>query len=288
MLGDFRVFAPAKLNFGLRVLPRRNDGFHGIESIFQTVSLCDELHVRVTSEKNKCRVQCEAMVLPEHNTITATYDAYKELIAGDLPGVDVEIIKRIPSGGGLGGGSSDAASFLYALVKIIGKNLTTLDCDRVASKVGSDVFFFLRFPGGSSGAALVTGRGEVVKPVPLRKDLHFVLVFPGVSSSTAEAYGLVDQWQLRSDQFKYLAVDQLECVYNKPISEWNFVNSFTTVISARYAPVRQALSDVKASGAVFTDMTGSGSTVFGVYASKEDAERAAELLSKNWQVCVTT
>ena len=100
----------------------------------------------------------------------------------------------------------------------------------------------------------------MVKLISPRCDLHYVLVFPGVHSSTPEAYAAIDE-SARSPETEYLSLDELESVYKGPVKDWNFINDFTPVIAAKYSKVQQALDDVKASGALFCDMSGSGSTV---------------------------
>ena len=284
MLKEFRVTAPAKINLGLKVLPVRQDGFHGIESIFSTVSLCDELTIKTVSLKNTCSVQCDAMKLPENNTICSTYKAFKNIVNDDLPGVEVFIKKRIASGGGLGGGSSDAASFLIALDRLCNANLTDAQMKSVAGSVGSDVFFFLDCA-QKDGAAIVTGRGECVKSILKRKDLHFLLVFPGVHSSTKEAYSLVDEFYESGKNPEYPSLDKLEAIYNAPVENWSFVNTFTEVISKKYPEIEQAIFDLKKNGALYTDMSGSGSTVFGVFSSESDVQKARNALSGSWNVC---
>ncbi len=285
MLTELCVKAPAKINLGLQVFPKRSDGFHDIQGIFQAVDLCDELHIKLLDEKNVCCVSCSSLVLPEKNTITSTYRACAGLLGKDLPGVSVELVKRIPSGGGLGGGSSDGAFFLHGLMKLCKTKLSMDEADKIASKVGSDVFFFLRCLDDFSVAAVVTGRGEKVFPFHSRKDLHIVLVFPGVHSSTSEAYALVDEYLAGKERMDYPAVNELERVYNLPVDEWSFVNDFTRVICVKYPLVNKALNDIKLSGAMFADMSGSGATVFGVFESEEEARMAECKLSEAWLVC---
>lgn len=280
MLGEICVQAPAKINLGLRVLPKREDGFHGIESVFATVAVYDDLIVRPLAEKNVCQVFCAQASIPQKNTVNSAYQAAKSVLGRDLPGISVEIVKRVPMGGGLGGGSSDAAALLVALQKL-GVAFDGGAAQKVAALVGSDVFFFLSLDGKPSGAALVWGRGELVKPINPRSDLHCVLVFPGVHSSTAEAYAALDE-RLGEQKNGWTPLDELESVYRRPVKDWTFENDFTPVIAARYSKVRQALDDVKSSGALFSDMSGSGSTVFGVWESEEEARDAYGFLSGKW------
>ena len=168
----FSVLAPAKINLGLKVLPKREDGFHAIESIFSTVSLCDEVCITLTDKKNTCNVKCDLMELPKKNTVSSSYEGFQKISGKDLPGVDVLIKKKIPSGGGLGGGSSDGASFIKAFNRLSGLALSHDQLRQIAAMVGSDVFFFLECDDSGKGAAIVTGRGEVVRIVPDRLPNH--------------------------------------------------------------------------------------------------------------------
>ena len=137
MLDEICVAAPAKINLGLKVLPKRQDGFHEIESIFSTIGFADEIIVKPEGKKNTCTVECDLFKLPEQNTITLTYDAFKKLVNEDLPGLKVSIRKKIPSGGGLGGGSSDAAAFLNALCLLCRVTLDREQLNLIASKLMS-------------------------------------------------------------------------------------------------------------------------------------------------------
>lgn len=282
MSADISVKAPAKINLGLKVFPRRKDGFHNIESIFQTVNLCDELRVKLTARKNIITVSCGQMILPENNTIVVAYKAFRKLFGIDS-GVSVCLTKRIPSGGGLGGGSSDAASFLLALSELCKISLSIEDANVLAEEIGSDVFFFLHCLLSTKKCAVVTGRGEKVKPFVTREDLHLVLVFPGVHSSTKEAYNLLDEQFAVGDNFEYPRFEDLETIYKGSVKDWTFVNSFTSVITQKYSRVGEAIAAVKEQGALFTDMSGSGSTVFGVFDSKNAVDNAVNMLSAKWK-----
>ena len=274
-------WAYAKINFGLRVLPGRADGFHGIESIFQTVDLFDELTLTVTAEKG-CFVHCSDMELPENNTLTKAYNAFCKVVDCEVPGVKVELKKRIPSGGGLGGGSSDAAALVRMLEKLCNVRLSDSDLDNIAAETGSDVFFFMHCDEQGRGCALVSGRGEVVKKIHGREDLFLVLIFPKVSSSTKEAYALVDEAFAGGKVLVSPEFDELELVYRKPPENWTFINTFTPVISKKYEEIGRAIEALKALNCNYAQMSGSGSTVFGVFASRQLAESAVEKLAGSW------
>lgn len=272
--------APAKVNLGLRVLPKRTDGFHDIESIFQTIELKDILDVSVCEGTGNCSVFCEQISLPPENTLSLAYKAFCALMPKPVLSVNVKLTKRIPAGGGLGGGSSDAVALVRALEEITEEKLQDEQLDQIAGAVGSDVFFFCHCGKNIDGAALVTGRGENVKNIKKRRDLHFVLVFPNVFSSTKEAYSLVDELYETDNQVIYPPLDKLESIYNRSIEEWTFCNTFTPALTSRYKEIEYCLNCIHQSGALFSDMSGSGSTVFGVFEQRENAINAIELLTK--------
>ena len=281
MLTEISVSAPAKINVGLKVLPVRDDGFHSIESIFQTVGLYDELTVKLIDGFGRCEVSCADIVLPKKNTVESAYKAFSE-VCGKIKSVSVFLKKGIPSGGGLGGGSSDAAAFVRALEKLNDVKLSDNELDSIAAKVGSDVFFFLH---AASGAAIVTGRGEIVRHIKRRNDLTFLLVFPHVSSSTKEAYDLIDEFYSSGCSMVFPEVARLEEIYNSPLNKWTFKNSFTAVLKSKYAEIGNALTELSNVNAPYYEMSGSGSTLFGVFYSVGEAQAAAEKLKADGFKC---
>ncbi len=276
------VEAPAKINLHLRVLGIRPDGYHGIESLFQAVSLADRLVIRRTGAEGDCRIDCPGFILPENNTVSRAIAIFRE-ISGISDGIHVHLDKRIPAGAGLGGGSSDAAATLIALDRIFSAGLSKGDFHAAACRIGSDVPFFLGSP-----AASVTGRGEILEPLPARSDVFGVLLWPGVHSDTAEAYRLLDDWYAnRLDDGETLpAVAELPGLYSGPVASWTrFGNSFTAPVTERYPVIRDALRGLYDKGAFFAEMSGSGSSVFGLFGGKKDAESAFLRLSGRWKVC---
>lgn len=292
MLSEFRQRAYAKVNFGLNVLPRREDGFHNLESIFQTVDLYDELIVRKQesetghkSEDSRCQVICRDMELPEENTLTKAYEAFFKASGEEPFDIQVELKKGIPSGGGMGGGSSDAAALIRILERMTSKKLSKEQLFQVAAFVGSDVFFFTECFENGTGCALVWGRGEFVQPITGRNDLYLLLVFPKTSSNTKKAYELVDSMldaecsAKKVNGVKGPSLDQMESIYNESPDKWNLVNTFTPVISDYYPEIARALELVQNAGAMYTEMSGSGSTVFGIFTSEQQAIYSRNLLA---------
>ncbi len=279
MLDSMRVRAAAKINLHLNVLPLRSDGYHAIESIFQRVSLYDSLDIRKDNSDGICSVVCEGMELPEENTLTKSYNAFKAA-SGIRQGVSIVLKKQIPSGAGLGGGSSDAASVLTALNEMFDAGLSSHQLFDLCAKVGSDVMFFL-----SGGCAVVTGRGECIQNILPRNDVFFVLVYPEVHCSTALAYSWVDEETASGKTVKSPFLSELEQMYYKPVSDWRFINSFTAPVMSRFIEVADAYKDISNENSVYTQMSGSGSSVFGVFESKNDAEAAFIKLSRKWKRC---
>ena len=281
LMKNFTEKAYAKVNFNLRVLPGRTDGYHSIESIFQTIDLFDDLEVSVTEEK-ACFVECNSLELPLQNTLTKAYDAFCSIAGVAVPGVRVKLKKGIPAGGGLGGGSSDAAALVRALCKICNIRLDDSQLDYIAGKTGSDVFFFMHCDDDGSACALVSGRGEFVKRITPRRDLYLLLVFPGINSSTKEAYQLVDRQLADGTDDDYLTFEKLEEEYRKNPLEWRFKNTFTPSLCGVYSELKVALDTLRKNGADFCDMSGSGSTLYGVFTSKQRAKSSMGLLAATW------
>ena len=309
MLDRITSLAPAKINLGLKVYSKRADGYHDIESIFTTVNLCDHVTVSLLDKDNECIVRCGSLVLPENNTFVMAYKAFC-VLTGIKRGVLVEVTKNIPLGSGLGGGSSDASSFLKSIDILFNTQLGTSDLDLLSGQVGSDVFFFTHALAECKSeadlceynnfTAIVRGRGEIITQIVGRSDFSLLLVLPSVSVSTKVAYTLVDKAISRrlalsgeNDKNNKKSVKNgfigdfalsLDKIYSKRIEDWSFVNDFTEPVCELYPEIGLAISALKRYGAVFADMSGSGSTVFGVFNDKSDALEAKAKLSRDWQV----
>jgi 4-diphosphocytidyl-2-C-methyl-D-erythritol kinase len=286
MLDTVRGSAPCKINLHLRVLDKRvdggrTDGYHDIESVFQLISLADEFSVSISGDAGRCEVVSPLMELPAVNTVSKAVDLFRDR-TGVSAGVRVELSKKVPAGAGLGGGSSDAAAILVALDRLFATGLGTDGLLPMAERIGSDVPFFL-----SGAAAIVEGRGEIVRPIPSRSDLFGVLVWPSVHCPTPEAYRLVDRWHDAGHdaKTKWPAVTELENLYREPPDRWNFRNSFTAPVLAAWPVIGEALAAIRDSGAAFSEMSGSGSAVFGLFFDEKRADSAQKTLSARWKKC---
>lgn len=271
--GSISVLAPAKVNFGLSVGVNIG-GYHNIASIFQAVSLCDTITAR-TAEVG-CAVRCNGEPMQSDNTIERAYKAFAEVTGLNIA-VSFDVEKKIPMCAGLGGGSSDAASAVCALEKLAALSLTAEQKKLIASRVGCDVYFFLLC--GSGGCAVVTDRGETVEPIRQREDIEMLLVFPPFGVSTKEAYTLLDSTRKGNGASCCLNASELEKIYRCPVSSWTFVNDFTSPLCVCFPAMARCLHCLKEAGASFCEMSGSGSTLYGIF-DTEGIESAQRLLAE--------
>jgi 4-diphosphocytidyl-2-C-methyl-D-erythritol kinase len=295
------IDAPCKINLHLRVTGRRSDGFHALESIFLTLEFGDTLYFELCrgSEMGNDVLLIEDLrpvgvgmfreeLSREDNSIRRAIDLFRAKTGFARP-LRIRLEKRVPLGAGLGGGSSDGASTLQALNELAETALSGEELRTMAAELGSDVPFFL-----NGGAALVTGRGECIRPIAGPPHLPVLLVNPGFPSNTAEAFRLLDARQAEfppdgaglADAEPAPDQDALISALADPPSQWPYGNDFLPVFLARGAPkVRDAygviLGELKAQGADFCGLTGSGSTCFGIFTDGGMAEKAAKSLSKS-------
>ncbi|MDE3195865.1 MAG: 4-(cytidine 5'-diphospho)-2-C-methyl-D-erythritol kinase, partial [Acidobacteriota bacterium] len=277
MIRTARLKAFAKLNLSLRVLYRRTDHYHELRTVFQTVSLADELTVRF--EKSR-RTSIQIGGTP-HIPDNLVERAAREILEVMQIHADVhfELKKHIPAGAGLGGGSSDAAAVLLALPVLAGKRVNEDELHAVAARLGSDVPFFLH-----GGTALGLGRGEELYPLPDRSARLVLLVSPNVHSSTAEAYrDLSGKLTLVPLQNKISSFQQemWQAVRTGPAGSKDAVlpvNDFEEAVFARHTELGRIKDRLKRAGAVSALMTGSGSSVFGIFRDRADLLRAQKSL----------
>ncbi len=270
--------APAKVNLSLRVLGRHADGYHLLESVMVPVSVYDCVHIRVRPGPSKvtCRVAGPERVPggPDNLASRAAMALLSE--TGVTAQVAVRLYKRIPSGAGLGGGSSDAAAVLRLLARLLDLRLDPRRCARLAVTLGADVPFFVR-----CRPALARGIGELLDPLPHLPSLSLLVVVPPVRVRTAWAYAhaLPRRLQRRagsehvsqpSEHARSLRLRRIGTRMNAL-----FFNDFERGVGAHYPAVRQLARRLVQLGAEATVMSGSGSAVVGDFVTGADAKAAA-------------
>jgi 4-diphosphocytidyl-2-C-methyl-D-erythritol kinase len=241
------VPCPAKINEFLAVGARDERGYHPIRSIFQEVSLSDQLSL--SSDTGKDQFVCN-WELPDRNTVTKTWSLVKEFLF--LPPLRIELTKNIPAESGLGGGSSDAAGLLKVIDRFASTRLSETDKHEIARAVGADVPFFLL-----GGRAMVKGYGEQLTPLPDIPTRWIVIARPDVSCPTKEMYGKLDCLE----PFPFLEVARNGEVYND---------------FERVAPPEclKLIDTLRSLGAEMSGLTGSGSAVYGYFADEQAATSA--------------
>jgi len=266
------VEAPAKVNLFLEVVRRRPDGFHEIDTVFQAVSLYDRLSV-AASPVLELEVTSAPVGVPR-DARNLVWKAARALAdrTGVRAGARIRLTKGIPVGAGLGGGSSDAAAALAALNRLWRTDLSDEALIEVAAGLGSDVSFFIR-----GGTARGRGRGERLDPIDAAGVLWYVILWPGVAISTAEAYRRLDERPSEAPRTPDALIAALAAGDVEGIGGTTF-NRLGPVAAAIEPRVGRALDRVRDSGAVAACVTGSGAAVFGLFDGRTSAERAAAQL----------
>ncbi len=249
--------APAKINLYLKVLGRREDGYHEIESLMQAIDLYDE----ITIEKSDIlELECDEPSLPVDDSNLALKAAVLLQQRVYFPGAKIFLKKNIPAGSGLGGGSSDAAFVIRGISELFDIRLALEEKLDLAAEIGSDVPFFL-----STGQAIITGRGEKISPIKLPADYGIILIVPAARSSTSEAYGKV-KIALTKRIRPVLLKREIE-----PSSFYRLMELFGNDLEEAVLGDLPELEKIKEhlirSGCIYSSMTGSGSAVFGVFRS---------------------
>ena len=270
------LFPPAKLNLGLHVLGKRDDGYHALESIFLPLGWTDILEVLEDDSvaPGELRTVWTGLDIPGDTDNNLVVKAHRLLAARyDLPGLSAHLHKVLPMGAGLGGGSADGTYMLRAINDVCDLGLSRQELMTLATELGSDCPFFV-----DSRPALVTGRGEHI--VPLSFDLPLdslwvVVTNPGIHISTAEAFGGLSPCN-RTTDWTALA--------SEPASAWSDLiqNDFEDGACARHPEVAALLDALRHAGAAYVQMTGSGSTVFGVFEEETKAQKAAAEVQANY------
>jgi 4-diphosphocytidyl-2-C-methyl-D-erythritol kinase len=274
----FFLRAPAKINWFLSVLGRRSDGYHDIVSPMQFVSLYDILEF---GESDSIELDSEMDIPPRENLVYRAAILLREHTSCSQ-GAKMVLRKEIPSAAGLGGGSSDAAAALVGLNRLWGLKRKREELTELAAALGSDVPFFLNGP-----FSLVEGRGEKMTPLEEGSATALLLVNPGVAVSTAWAYGTYEAELTKKNVDIKLFCQALAGKDYSALARMIF-NDLEKAVAGRYPVVAGIRKKLVANGAVAACMSGSGSTVFGVFRSERQALDASAKMGGHWHRVVRT
>lgn len=266
-----KVRAYGKINLTLDVLGRREDGYHLLDTVMQTVSIWDELEIQ-HSRQPGVHLQCNKESLPTDSKNTAFRAAkfFLEDQGMQNEGIYIFIKKYLPSRSGMGGGSADAAAVLRGLNELFGTGLPPEKLMELGARVGADVPFCV-----TGGAARCTGTGALVEPVAQMPDCWLVVCKPPTGMSTPRAYSLLDQYPLSSTQATPRMLEALAAGNLRRIGRC-VANRFDETI--RLSPVRALKRAMMDAGALGAMMTGSGSSVYGIFETEGRARDAMEQL----------
>ena len=265
---------PAKVNFGLHILGKREDGFHELETLFQMVNWCDEIKIECLSRG--LELVCNQPDIPtdKDNLVIRAAHILQTRYPERCKGARIHLNKNIPHGAGLGGGSGNAAGVLLGLNFLWGMKLKREDLISVASELGSDVPFFLFSP-----CAIGRGRGEILEPVKNPIRFYVLMVYPGFAVSTASVYGnLKLKLTKRENNISILKNFLLQSEFAQLGVTWS--NDLELFVFKEYPGLSGIKKEMLALGAKGALLSGSGSTVFGIFDNPETANSAHARLDR--------
>jgi len=263
------IHAPAKINVGLNIVQKRDDGYHNLETIFYQISDLFDLLTFEMSDKFELVLPKENQDLAYNNIIIKAVKLLELKVDKSLK-VKIMLKKNIPIGAGLGGGSSDGATTLKAMNELFDLNLTHDELKNLALELGSDVPLFLYdYP------TIGKSRGEDLEKLEFEIDKPILLVNPGIHISTKDAFSNIIP---KPNIFDYSEIKQFQ------MSEWNgkVVNDFEKSVFKLYPEIAEVKETLNKNGALFSLMSGTGSTVYGIFESFEKANTVAELFPKSY------
>lgn len=277
-MNSIKLKSRAKVNLSIDVLGKRQDGYHLVEMIMQTIDLYDLIEINekdndqitIKSTSDEIPLDCNNLVYKAANLIKKTFNINK--------GVEIHIKKNIPVAAGMAGGSSNAAAVLVGLNKLWNLNLSNQQLEKIGLKLGADVPFCI-----NGGAVLASGIGEELTPIKgLTKDVCILVCKPDLFVSTKEVYECIDSKDIdKRPNNKFL----IECLKNEDTRQLaeNMFNVLEGVTMDKH-PVIQQIKDIMTNNrALGAMMSGSGPTVFGLYENREDAVKCKAILEKQFK-----
>jgi len=272
---------PAKVNLGLHVHGKREDGFHELETIFQMVSLFDDVELELLSSGIKLECDMPGIPTDDTNLVCKAALLLRKSYQVEGKGVSIRLKKKIPFGAGLGGGSGNAAGVLMGLNRLWDLNIDREKLFTLAAELGSDVPFFLTSP-----CALGKGRGERLKVLESCSKFQVLLVFPGFPIATS--------WVYQNLRLKLTKRPNNISILRKNLSLSNITslgsqlyNDLESVVIQKFPEVKVVKDELWAWGALGVLLAGSGSTVFGIFDDPEKAQVACASLNGDWERVVT-
>ena len=281
ILIESTLLSNAKINIGLNIFDKNDNGYHILESLIQEISISDIINIKILKSTGPIQLSLKGLAIDcsnEKNTcykianyVKKNYEIKNQII--------IELHKKIPIGSGLGGGSSNAASILNFLDKTLKINLSKKEKIEICKSIGMDVPFFI-----DGGLQYVEGMGDITSMLPpVFKNNFIIIAKPQFSISTKWEYSKINKL-LPNKKMRYnlLALEE-------PLKWDSFWNDFEDVVIPRYPEIRELKEAMLKSGAIYSSLSGSGSTVFGIYNNYDQALEASKKIDqKKYQITVTS
>ena len=282
-MNEITVKAYAKLNISLDVLDARDDGYHEMKMVMQSIDMGDDVTVRVT-ETGQFRALSNLGFLPsdERNIAVKAAKLFYSRMGAENMGADIALKKVTPVCAGMGGGSSDGAAVLRALNELFDRPFTPAQLEELSREIGSDVAFCV-----CGGTSLATGRGEILTPLPDFPECSIVVCKPAFSISTPELFKQIDS---RKKRIHPDTDGMIHCIKTGDLRgiACRMYNVFEEVLPRRFGEISEVKSSLTDLGALGAMMTGTGSAVFGVFESREKAAAAHRELARTYRECFLT
>jgi 4-diphosphocytidyl-2C-methyl-D-erythritol kinase len=265
-------FPNAKINLGLNIISKRSDGYHNIETVFYPINLCDALEIVPAKEEQGIFKQTGISVDgdPQSNLVMQACRTIQQI--AKLPEIDIYLRKNIPFGAGLGGGSSDAAFMLKLLNNFAELNLSNEQLEEIAAQIGADCPFFIQ-----NQPVFAKGIGNLFTPIDFSlAGYYLTLVKPDIHVSTKDAYANVKP---------ELPVESIASIIQQPVSAWKdkLINDFEKSVFPLFPAIGEIKQKLYDNGALYASMTGSGSSVFGIF---EEEKELKDLFPDSLVYCI--
>ncbi|MDR1150727.1 MAG: 4-(cytidine 5'-diphospho)-2-C-methyl-D-erythritol kinase [Clostridiales bacterium] len=272
-----KVYAPAKINLTLEILNKLKNNFHEILSVMQTVNLFDEIEFEVLKNENKIIItsNCDELKADDRNLVyRISKDFLKEFKINF--GLRINILKKIPIGAGLAGGSSDCAATLKTLIKLFDINLDNKKIAEICFRYGSDVLFCF-----FGGTIIASGTGNILQKINTHPEINILLITPDIFISTKDIYNLYDEQKKKEIIFnkrKLYSHELTKAIEEKNMFKIanNLKNDFEEIVFKIYPEIKKIKKLLISNGALGASLSGTGSSVFGYFIDKNDAIKAKE------------
>ena len=265
----------SKVNIGLKIFNKREDGYHNIHTVFQEIDFHDNIILKKRNSGCYFTSNVDWLSSDKSNLCVKAWQCLVDRF--DIAGIEIKLQKNIPPGSGLGGGSSNAASVLKGLLKLYNLNISLNDLLRIGSSIGADVPFFIK-----GGCQIGSGIGDQLIKVENSIKKTFILVMPEIHISTKTTFekfkNFLDYNQEKVNFANFIEKDKFLFKF--------FENDFETIIVPAYPEIGQIKKKLLNQGAVFSSLSGTGSTVYGVFDDEAEAISAESLFKVNYKTCI--